>query len=127
MTRSRRVQAHTISMVGAMPDQRPKLAFVVVLLLGLLLSGCASEVDLPADADPELRAGAEVYRARCASCHGADGAGAIGPSLSEIETRLDDNAQREVVVTGRNTMPSFGNTLSESDIDAVVRYVREIL
>jgi mono/diheme cytochrome c family protein len=110
-----------------MRDQRRQLALVVVLLLSLLLSGCASEVALPADAEPELRAGADVYRARCASCHGADGAGAIGPSLSEIETRLDDNGQREIVVTGRNAMPSFGNTLSESDIDAVVRYTREIL
>lgn len=114
-------------MVGAMQDQRRQLAFVVVLLMGLLFSACASEVALPADVDPELRAGADVYRARCASCHGADGGGAIGPSLSEIETRLDDDAQRDVVVTGLNTMPSFGNTLSQSDIDAVVRYTREIL
>lgn len=114
-------------MVGAMQDQRRQLAFVVVLLMGLLFSACASEVALPADVDPELRAGADVYRARCASCHGADGGGAIGPSLGEIETRLDDDAQRDVVVTGLNTMPSFGNTLSRSDIDAVVRYTREIL
>ena len=114
-------------MVGAMRDRRRQLAFVVATLVSLLFSGCASEVALPADADPELRTGAEVFRARCSSCHGADGGGAIGPSLSEIETRLDDDAQRAVVVTGRNTMPSFGSTLSESDIDAVVRYTREIL
>ena len=110
-----------------MRDRRRQLAFVVATLVSLLFSGCAGDVALPEDADAELRAGADVFRARCASCHGADGGGAIGPSLSEIETRLEDDAQRAVVVTGRNTMPSFGNTLSESDLDAVVRYVREIL
>lgn len=93
----------------------------------LSLGGCADEIELPANADPELRAGADVFRARCASCHGADGGGAIGPALSDIDARLDREAQRAVVVDGRNAMPSFSATLSEADIDAVVRYTREIL
>lgn len=93
----------------------------------LSLSGCAQEIELPANADPELRSGADVYRARCSSCHGADGGGAIGPALSNIDDRLDSEAQRSVVVDGRRSMPSFGATLSEADIDAVVRYTREIL
>ncbi len=93
----------------------------------LFATGCAEEITLPPDADAELRAGADVYRARCSSCHGADGGGGLGPSLADIDDRLDDAEQRAVVVEGRGTMPAFSNVLSESDIDAVVRYTREIL
>ncbi len=114
-------------MLGAMQQQRRRRAVAIAIATTLFLSGCAEEVGLPADADPELRSGADVFRARCSSCHGADGGGAIGPTLRDIEERLDDDAQRSVVVTGRNAMPGFGNTLSEADIDAVVRYTREIL
>lgn len=114
-------------MMHRMRDRRYRWVVVVVLTVVTLLSACAQEVALPADADPELRAGADVYRARCSSCHGADGGGAIGPSLQEIESRLDDAGQRAAVVEGKNSMPAFGTTLSEADIDAVVRYTREIL
>lgn len=117
----------TFSMLVAMQQQRRRHAVAVAFAATMLLSSCAQEAELPADADPELRAGADVFRARCASCHGADGGGAIGPGLRDIEARLDDDGQREVVVAGRKTMPSFGNVLSDADIDAVVRYTREIL
>lgn len=82
---------------------------------------------MPDDADAELRTGADVYRARCSSCHGAGGGGGLGPSLARIEDRLDDAEQRSVVEVGRRTMPAFSNVLSPADIDAVVRYTREIL
>jgi mono/diheme cytochrome c family protein len=114
-------------MLHVMRVRRCPWVVAFVLTVVTLFSSCAQEVGLPADADPELRAGADVFRARCSSCHGADGGGAIGPSLREIESRLDDDAQRVVVVEGRKTMPAFGNSLSDADIDAVVRYTSEIL
>jgi len=97
------------------------------MTLAILLSGCAKEVTLPADADAELRSGADIYRSRCASCHSADGSGALGPSLLNVGDQLDSAGQREVVVNGRKAMPAFGATLSEADVDAVIRYTREIL
>lgn len=116
-----------VSMVASVVDRSRRLIGALVLLVALLLSACAEEVALPADADPELVEGAEVFRNSCARCHGASGRGGIGPTLQQIETRLDDQAQRDVVVNGRKTMPRFGSTLSEREIDAVVRYTREIL
>jgi mono/diheme cytochrome c family protein len=116
-----------LSMVASVFDRSQRRVAAVVISVALLVSACAEEVALPADADPQLVEGAEVFRASCARCHGASGRGGIGPSLQQIETRLDDAAQRDVVVNGRKTMPRFGSTLSESEIDAVVRYTREIL
>ncbi len=103
------------------------------MILGLfiavsaLLSACGNEVVLPDNADDQLVEGFEVYKANCARCHGADGGGGIGLSLQLIEDRLTDEEQHEVVVRGRKRMPSFGTKLSDDEIDAVVRFTREIL
>ncbi len=93
----------------------------------MLLSACAQEIALPDDADEELILGSDIYRASCARCHGADGGGGIGRSLRGVEQRLAPDEQFDVVYNGRNQMPRFSQTLSESDIEAVVRYQREIL
>ena len=92
-----------------------------------MLSSCAQQIALPDDADEELILGSDIYRARCSRCHGADGGGGIGASLRGVADRLSDAEQLDVVVNGRNQMPSFNAVLSESDIEAVVRYQREIL
>ncbi|MFT7473275.1 MAG: mono/diheme cytochrome c family protein [Verrucomicrobiales bacterium] len=110
-----------------MRNRRSWFAIAAIALVALIASGCAQEVGLPDDADAELIAGQDVFRARCAQCHGVDGGGGIGFSLRAIEDRLTDVEQRSVVVDGRKAMPSFRLTLTEGDIEAVVRYTREIL
>ncbi len=114
-------------MVGLVRFHRRWLLIVLLLAVALLSAACSGEVALPDDADDELIAGSVVFRARCAQCHGVDGGGGIGLSLREIESRLSDEEQRSVVVDGRRRMPSFKNSLSAEDIDAVVRYTREVL
>ncbi len=114
-------------MVGTMQQQPRRRAVALALALAFFSSGCAEEVALPNDADAELQSGADVFRARCSSCHGADGGGAIGPALVGIDGRLDEAQQRLVITEGRKAMPSFASTLSDADIDAIIRYMSEIL
>ena len=116
-----------LSMVNQVAGRALRSMFAVVLTTLLLMSACASEPGLPPDAAPELLLGQEIYRARCQSCHGPSGGGGIGPSIREIETRLDNTEQRTIIVQGRNNMPRFESVLSDEEIDAVVRYVREVL
>ena len=106
---------------------RARLVAVALLTACTLLTACADEPELPANADPELRLGQEIYRARCQSCHGPSGGGGIGPSVRDIENRLDDEAQLAVVRNGRESMPRFESVLSAEEIAAVVRYTREFL
>lgn len=107
----------------------------MVLGAALLLGACAGEVpEVPIGpdgaADPALVAGRDVYQRRCANCHGADGGGGTGPKLAdgEVVAQYPDPAdQRAIVADGRNAMPSFVGSLSTEQLDAVVRYTREVL
>ena len=104
---------------------------LVVLALSLLTACGGDGIVLPDDADEQLFQGLAVYEQRCAQCHGRTGAGGIGANIQDVELRLTDAEQREVVVNGRRgprgQMPAFGTILSDSDIDAVVRFTRDIL
>lgn len=107
---------------------------VAVLLasaaLAVASTACSSSGPATPD-DPTLARGQEVFNARCASCHGADGGGGFGKKLAgEVEENfpnIDD--QIAVVTNGREgtNMPAFGDQLSDEDIEAVVRYTRESL
>lgn len=76
----------------------------------------------------ELDLGEEVYATNCASCHGAAGQGGFGPQLADgavVERYPEVDDHRAVVVSGQGAMPAWGDTLTDEEIDAVVRYERE--
>jgi len=105
--------------------------------------------------DTALNRGAVVFATnQCASCHGGTGGGGVGYQLNEGEALLtfptvdpmldwlasgteawgvgnaigDPNRPGGAHIAGdRAVMPGFGQTLSESDIYAVARFVREQL
>lgn len=124
---SRRVHSH--SSQYAWDVARRALLFAVTALLATACGG--GSIVLPDDADEELFAGLAVYQQRCAQCHGQTGGGGIGLNIQDVESKLTDEEQRAVVVEGRRgptgNMPAFEFVLSDSDIDAVVRFTREIL
>jgi mono/diheme cytochrome c family protein len=70
--------------------------------------------------------GAAIFAASCASCHGADGGGSIGPKLAGTVTEEYPDVDDEIAVVteGRAGMPSFGGDLSERQIQQVVDYTR---
>jgi outer membrane protein assembly factor BamB len=72
----------------------------------------------------EVAGGEEIYRERCAGCHGGDGSGGSGPSLEGVADRLSLEAQIQVVTNGRGAMPPWSGTLTEEEIAAVVDYQR---
>ena len=67
--------------------------------------------------------GAALYATHCASCHGADRLGAIGPALlPENLGRLPRKRASAVVAAGlpATQMPAFSEILTPSQIEAVV-------
>ncbi len=81
--------------------------------------------------DPVLVAGRAVYVDRCSSCHDADGSGTgDGPRLNRgrlLQAYSDPADAVAVVSEGRNRMPAFGGLLTADEIDAVLRYINEVL
>jgi mono/diheme cytochrome c family protein len=77
-----------------------------------------------ATAAPGEDAGAFVFRAHCAACHGTHGEGNLGPPLVGIAARMTAPAELALVGNGLGRMPSFADALGKDDIAAVVAYTR---
>jgi polyvinyl alcohol dehydrogenase (cytochrome) len=79
------------------------------------------------DGDGNGPDGRVVYQQRCASCHGGNGEGASGPTLSGVADRLTIDDHVAVVRDGRGQMPGWDGRLSDEEIEAVVDYERSVL
>ena len=67
-----------------------------------------------------------LYQTHCASCHGTDRLGAVGPALlPENLDRLRKTEAINVIKKGREAtqMPAFANQLKEADIQALVQWI----
>ncbi|WP_102124913.1 c-type cytochrome [Deinococcus planocerae] len=74
------------------------------------------------ESDPGLK----VYAANCASCHGPNGQGGLGPSL-RVST-LSRDALRSVIVNGKGAMPAYPNLKPDelnALLDALGRWQKE--
>ncbi len=110
--------------------------FIIVAACG----GGGGEAPVALSAD--LEAGRAVYQRLCATCHGQDGEGAVGPALSAVnETFVSCDDQMLWVALGSEqwkeqvgprlgdreitgVMPPFGQVLTEAEIAQVAAYQR---
>jgi mono/diheme cytochrome c family protein len=97
------------------------------------LSGLALALVVPTIAVAQ-GSGAEIYKAKCAMCHGADGSASTGMGktmalkpLSSPEVQgLSDADLTALITNGKGKMPAYKGKLSDADISAVVKYVRTL-
>lgn len=68
--------------------------------------------------------GRELFAQNCAACHGANGEGAFGTKLDGFARLSNASALARTVVHGMNTMPGFGQNLSDEQIAAIGTFVR---
>jgi cytochrome c551 len=93
------------------------LAFVVVLSTASFAQG-----------------GADTFKAKCASCHGAAGAGdtAMGKNLklrdlssAEVQAQSDDELAT-IITKGKGKMPAYDGKLTKDQVTEVVKYIRTL-
>ena len=97
--------------------------FVSAVAAGLLISPARSQ-----------NAGEKVYKAKCATCHGADGAGATPAGKatkardfhSEDVKKETDEEWTQIIVKGKNKMPAYDRKLTDAEIKDVAAYVRAL-
>jgi len=75
--------------------------------------------------------GADVYKTNCVPCHAVDGHGsAVGKSLHAADfhspqvQKQSDAQLTDVIKNGRGNMPPFGGSLNQTQIAALVKYIR---
>jgi mono/diheme cytochrome c family protein len=83
----------------------------------------------------DLERGAAVFSRSCASCHGlSNGTKAqLGfkvqpPNLADpaLQARLGDAELKRVIREGKGQMPPFGRMLPDSEINALLVYLRSL-
>jgi mono/diheme cytochrome c family protein len=78
--------------------------------------------------------GADIYKAKCAMCHGPDGLGATpaGKALKAASfkdpavAKASDADLAAIVKNGKNKMPPYTGKLTDAQITAVVAYLRTL-
>ena len=79
-------------------------------------------------------AGGDVFKAKCAMCHGPDGSGntVMGKNLklkdlgsADVQKQSDEELAT-VIGKGKNKMPAFDGKLSKDQINDVVKYIRTL-
>ena len=105
---------------------------VAGLALGLGAPACGGDDDGTTETTTEtttgeeIVAGDEVFTSNCGSCHTLSEAGTsgmIGPNLDDISLSAEDIEAQ--VRTGGGGMPSFEDSLSDEEIEAVSAYVAD--
>lgn len=78
--------------------------------------------------------GADIYKSKCAPCHGADGQAATpaGKALKAASFKDPAIAKKSdaeliaIVKNGKNKMPAWAGKLSDDQIKAAVTYIRTL-
>ena len=107
----------TVGKAGAVADSAPLRAVGMVCALTLLAAPAVADAVVDAEA---------LYARHCASCHGSDRLGGIGPALLPGNLRrLRRGAAASVIADGRpaTQMPGFSHALDAAAIDALVALV----
>lgn len=71
----------------------------------------------------DASAAEDLYKASCASCHGNDLSGGVGPALNAIGNDMSADEIEDVIVNGVGTMPA--GLLSGDDASTVAQWLSE--
>jgi mono/diheme cytochrome c family protein len=78
----------------------------------------------------QATAGSDIYQAKCASCHGAQMEGYIGPSLRghafQVITSRQTDAGRLLLIISRNEPQNNPGALSEDEDANVLAYILQV-
>jgi len=105
---------------------------LILLVLFVVLSLYVVSI-VEASPAPDNAASRATFRTKCAMCHGQDGGGSeVGKSMNVPDLRspavqeLPGAQLAQVISNGKGGMPSFKNSLSETQIHGLVTYIRSL-
>jgi putative heme-binding domain-containing protein len=101
-------------------------ALVVAIVVAVPLA--QERADTPREGEPEaVRSGRSFYQAQCASCHGIDAKGVLGPDLTVLwNAGLSDDRIFDTIRRGVPGAEMPASTASDSEIRATMAYLRSL-
>jgi mono/diheme cytochrome c family protein len=102
-----------------------------VSIISLVLAAAALSISLLSAAPAS---GADMFKAKCAACHGQDGSGntAMGQKMkvrdlrsTDVQKQTDDELTA-IITNGKPPMPAYSKILTAADIHQIVAYLRSI-
>ncbi|PAV29043.1 cytochrome C [Virgibacillus profundi] len=58
----------------------------------------------------------EIFSSNCASCHGADLSGGVGPDLTQVGSDLSKEDIQNIIINGQGSMPPGLATDAEAEV-----------
>lgn len=101
-----------------------KLTTTLLFSLGLISSPFALANDTAQLEEGKMLFSSTAQPIACAVCHAlqdADAVGTIGPDLDELQP--DADRILKTMMEGMGAMPSFSDTLDDSEREAIIKYV----
>jgi len=99
------------------------------IAIGLLVLGGSALLAAQRQNNSTPNPGQPIYEAHCAACHGLDAHGGEAPNIATApDVQALTDAQLTQIIHDGHTggMPGFATVLSDSDIAAVVSYLRQL-
>ncbi|MBV8653526.1 MAG: cytochrome c [Alphaproteobacteria bacterium] len=109
----------------------PALASSGAIALSLIVSvpGVAQQTNpAPAETAPDEETVDvnQIFASTCGWCH-ADGGRAAGKGPQLMDTKRSDDFIRDRIKLGKTgAMPAFGQVFDDAQIDAIIRYIRDL-
>ena len=100
------------------------LLFIVLCLTGFVKSSFAGETNLVGKAS--VSTGRSLFLKNCAHCHGDDARGDEGPDLHGLK-KSDEWIARRIRDGVKGEMTAFADKFSQSDIEALIAYLRSLV
>ncbi len=96
---------------------------VVVLTIATVLA-----VVLSASVSAQAQGAADLFKSKCAMCHGADGQKVAGHDFSSAAVQKESDADLTAVITDGKApkMPKYSDKLKPEEIKGLVAYIRTL-
>jgi len=109
-----------------------KLVITTMTLVILVMAALSQRSSLAAPAP--AGDGAETFKAKCAACHGPDGAGATAAGKAmkvrdlgsaDVQSQTDDQLF-DIIAKGKGKMPGYEKPLGADKCKELVAYIRTL-
>jgi cytochrome c oxidase subunit 2 len=87
-----------------------------------VMTGVVKVVEQGSESD--VSAGKQAFEGACASCHGMQGQGLVGPAIASSPTLQDPKALRTLLRNGGTTMPAVGRTWDATLTNSLIAYLK---